>query len=46
MMKYCSPYYQALGYFIKEDMPGVYERTNPEIQETVDEIIASVKKKL
>jgi len=43
LMKFASPYYHVLGYFLKEEMPGVYERTNPEIQETVDEIIQSIQ---
>lgn len=47
--KYMRPMYYVLAYFMKDELPGEYEKTTPEIKETVDEIINTIlqeKKKL
>jgi len=38
------PMYYALMYFMQDKLPNEYLKTNPEIKETVDEIIEVVKK--
>ncbi|MBX9782528.1 MAG: tetratricopeptide repeat protein [Chitinophagaceae bacterium] len=44
LMKYMQPVYYVLAWFMKEELPGEYEKAGSEIKETVDEIIASVEK--
>jgi len=39
LMKHAKPYYYALAYFLKDELPGEYEKAGGEIKETVDEII-------
>lgn len=43
LMKSAKPYYYALAYFLKEELPGEYEKAGGEIKETVDEIIQKHK---
>jgi len=44
LKKELLPLYYALMYFMQEKFPNEYLKTNPEIKETVDEIIEVVKK--
>ena len=46
LKKYMLPYYYALAYFIKDQLPGEYEKAGDEIKETVDEIIKSTKNEI
>jgi hypothetical protein len=43
LMKSAKPYYYALAYFLKDELPGEYEKAGGEIKETVDEIIQKHK---
>ena len=42
LMKYARPMYYVLSWFMKDEMPGEYEKTAPEMKETVDEIIQQI----
>lgn len=46
LMKHASAFYYALAYFMKDELPGVYDSTGSEIKETVDEIIKEIEEKL
>ncbi|NVO08764.1 MAG: SEL1-like repeat protein [Bacteroidales bacterium] len=43
LMKSAKPYYYALAYFLRDELPGEYEKAGGEIKETVDEIIQKHK---
>jgi TPR repeat protein len=45
LMKYLKPVYYVLAWYMKEDLPGEYEKAGAELKETVDEMIAHVEKK-
>ena len=45
LMKYARPLYYVLAWFMKDEMPGEYEKVGPEIKETVDEIIQQIVSK-
>lgn len=42
LMKYARPMYYVLAWFMRDELPGEYEKVSPEIKETVDEIIQKV----
>ncbi len=43
LMKYLQPLYYVLAWFMKDELPGEYEKAGAEIKETVDEIIKTVE---
>jgi TPR repeat protein len=44
LMKYLQPVYYVLAWFMRDELPGEYEKAGAEIKETVDEMIQSVEK--
>jgi len=42
LMKYARPFYYVLAWFMKDELPGEYEKAGSEIKETVDEIIQHI----
>ncbi len=44
LLKYIQPVYYVLAWFMKDELPGEYEKAGAEIKETVDEMIQSVEK--
>ena len=42
LMKYARPMYYVLAWFMRDELPGEYEKTGAEIKETVDEIIQQI----
>jgi TPR repeat protein len=45
LMTYARPFYYVLAWFMRDELPGEYEKVGPEIKETVDEIIQALQKK-
>jgi hypothetical protein len=43
LMKYARPFYYVLAWFMRDELPGEYEKVGPEIKETVDEIIQALQ---
>jgi TPR repeat protein len=43
LMKYARPFYYVLAWFMRDELPGEYEKVGPEIKETVDEIIQQLQ---
>jgi TPR repeat protein len=44
LMRYARPFYYVLAWFMRDELPGEYEKVGPEIKETVDEIIQELQK--
>ncbi len=44
LMKHARPFYYVLAWFMRDELPGEYEKVGPEIKETVDEIIQTLQK--
>ncbi len=44
LIKYARPFYYVLAWFMRDELPGEYEKVGPEIKETVDEIIQTIQK--
>lgn len=44
LMTYARPFYYVLAWFMKDELPGEYEKVGSEIKETVDEIIQFFQK--
>ncbi len=45
LMKYLQPMYYVVAWYLKDELPGEYEKTGSEIKETVDEIIRAVEER-
>jgi len=43
LLQRAKPVYYALAYFMPDELPGVYQKTSPEIAEAVEDIIRTVK---
>jgi TPR repeat protein/nucleoside-triphosphatase THEP1 len=44
LIRHAKPFYYAIAYFLRDEMPGEYEKAGAELKETVDEIIAKIQK--
>jgi TPR repeat protein len=44
LMKHARPFYYVLAWFMRDELPGEYEKVGSEIKETVDEIITLIEK--
>jgi len=44
LMKYMLPIYYVVAWYLKDELPGEYEKAGNEVKQTVDEIIETIEK--